>query len=57
MSSPITLNGRGNGPNDELTAENLALSRYTSVSSSYPVTATTPLLGTGETGHCARRYS
>ena len=57
MSSPVMSKGNGKGPKDELTAEKVVLSRYTWISSSYPVTATTRLLGTCATGHCARRYS
>ena len=57
MSSPDGSKGSGKGPDEELIAENVSLSRYTATSSSYPVTATMPLLFTGHTGPCARRYS
>ena len=41
----------------ELHDEKVSLSRYTSVVSSYPVTATTPRWGSARTGHSARSDS
>ena len=52
-SSPSSGTGNpGNGPVTELHDENVAVSWYTAIASSYPVTMTTSWCGSRCTGHC-----
>ena len=57
-SSPVRGTGNpGNGPVGELHDENVSVSLYTAIASSYPVTIITPWCRSRCTGHCARSHS
>ena len=57
-SSPSSATGKpGNGPVGELHDENVSVSLYTAIASSYPVTIITPWWRSRCTGHCARSHS
>ena len=57
-SSPTSGTGNpGNGPLTEVHDEKVAVSLYTSIASSYPVTITTSWWGSRCTGHCSRSAS